>query len=435
MNFILSLPSKMMEKGFYLQLQVLMTCSLAFFILPVLLKIPAPFPVLQFIAGAAMISIYFCEKYFQFVPSIYRGTYYYLVLAFSISFMQFFLFFQSLFGMHYLLSTTLILLLLSLFFSYIEVIFLTVPSFFVALLISAPIPLSDDGFSQLTWELENYREHGFLLVAVSAFLLVVYQHLNSTVEKKLDRKEIVESRLLGFAIAHEVNAPIATLRMLLDSLQKIINNARNDDILELKGPDIAFVCDRLLPHMNSYLIEVSNLISTLLQSIRISKTKDNKISTGLSLSNTVIRSLRELYQEKPNIKFNIIEDFIYNSPSGLLKSIINNIIQNALVHGGRKDVEVIVEVRKNNVTIVNNGESIKSNVLSNLFSSMTPETSSPTTQHGIGLAFCRKMCDMLGITISCTSNKEGTSFFMDFPHVKGGSATNTKAIDKKSMTV
>ncbi|AWD33285.1 Putative sensor histidine kinase CqsS [Candidatus Fokinia solitaria] len=408
----------MAKNGFYLQLQVFATSAIAFLILPVFLKIQAPFPILQFVAGMAMLSIYFCERYLQFIPSVYRGIYYYIVLAFSISFVQFFLFFKSLLGMHYLLNTALVLLLLSLFFSYIEFALLTVPSFFIALFISMPIPFSDDGFSQLTWELENYREHGFLLVAVSSFLLVLYQYLTTLAEKVINKREMIESKVLGFAIAHEVKSPISTLKMLLSTLQTTINKARRGNTLALKGIDVEFVCDRVLPHMEAYLIEVSNIVSSLLQCIKISKTQENQISTRLSFVDTVIKSLRVLYHDKPNIKFEIIEDFQYSSPTGLLKSILNNIVQNALVHGGREDIEIIIEVQKYNVTVSNNGVSIKSSALTQLFSVMTRKVNSPTAQHGIGLAFCKKICNMLGITISCTSDKERTSFFLNFPHIE-----------------
>lgn len=222
---------------------------------------------------------------------------------------------------------------------------------------------------------------------------------NETLEKINDRLDSII-----YAITHDFRAPLLASIGLLQLPDELVQENLPDVLYTLKK------LDRTIIHLNEL-------------------TKNDKVELNLSVIdiNALIQEIYSNYQIifQTNIPLNltIIEDYPLVSDSFRIRTILNNLISNAIKYSQPENnsfIAIKIHVKLNELTIEisDNGEGIDEQNLRNIFK-LFYRASVKSQGNGIGLYVIKEMVRYLNGTITVNSKKGiGTTFTLTLPNQK-----------------
>ncbi len=269
----------------------------------------------------------------------------------------------------------------------------------------------------------KYDNLDFIISPFSSQELVLriqHQLLLSKAERTLLRqnaklKKTLEARdKLYSVIAHDLRAPIGTIKM--------INSSIACQKSKIKDPDIL----KLFEMVNDTTEEAFNLLENLLRWTRNQNGKTKLYATHFNLSKS-IRQVVSLFTTMANTKDIAIhnqattEHIIY-ADEDMIKTVLRNLLSNAVKFtypGGRIDIDVTESGDCTLVSIKDNGKGISKEIQKKLLKSDEYVTTYGTRNEkgsGLGLILCQEFIKMNKGRFWFESQEGiGTTFFFTLP--------------------
>lgn len=232
--------------------------------------------------------------------------------------------------------------------------------------------------------------------------------LSETINNLLDRIENAIKREKQFTsdASHELRTPLAVIK---GTMEVLIRKPREKQEYEEK---INF-CIREVDRLN-------NLVDQLLLLARFENQKQNirneQVYLNSLLLDTIARFSDKIKGKELHIKTNFNDDFYIKSDTYLVSIILSNILSNAIKYSN-KSGKIDIELKKDKETvycsITDNGIGIVAEDLEKIFNSFyrSDVSNHPEIKGtGLGLSIVKRLCDLLSIELSVTSEKsKGTS--------------------------
>jgi len=238
------------------------------------------------------------------------------------------------------------------------------------------------------------------------YYIILYTFITMSLSMK-NKERIQEKRMdfmkvFGSAIAHEVNAPLSSMKMMSDVLELIIDGAE----VKKKSKHYIMVVNEMdyemLTTIKTNLKNVSNdaiqIVEMLLAALRekyTDKTATGKMSV---IVEAAIELASHLNINGKRISLKIDNDFVIKGNVKLLKHVIYNLIKNSFKHGG-DNVSVLIEIKHDEVIVSDNGVGIPKDEINYLFNAFFTNGNG----NGIGLAFAKFVLDDINANINCES--------------------------------
>lgn len=220
-------------------------------------------------------------------------------------------------------------------------------------------------------------------------------------------------KVFGGAIAHEVNTPLASVRMISDSLEMIlqsvtVSNTGDKYLMELDELDYKMLVETVNPGLKKASNDAIQIVEMLLSALRSEYKDDKQMCSIVEIAEDAIYMTS--YIKDLNIKLDIKEDYKIECNKLLMKHVIHNLIKNSIKHGG-DGIEIKVIVDGSRVIVEDNGKGIDEEKVDKIFDAFFTSGNG----HGIGLAFCKFALDDINGKIHCESRKgEYTRFIIQF---------------------
>ena len=228
--------------------------------------------------------------------------------------------------------------------------------------------------------------------------------LSQTINNLLDRIETAIEREKQFTsdASHELRTPITVIK---GTLEVLIRKPRNPAEYEEK---INF-CVKEVNRLN-HLVDQLLLLARFENQTQTLKL-ENVYLNALFLD-TIARYSSSIQAKKINVLTEFSQDFYLKTDNYLFSIIINNLISNAVKYSNSND-DLTVKIINNGVKvecyIIDSGIGIPAEDLERIFN---PFYRSKSSDHpeikgtGLGLSIVKKLCSLLGITISITSQED-----------------------------
>ena len=228
--------------------------------------------------------------------------------------------------------------------------------------------------------------------------------LSQTINNLLDRIETAIEREKQFTsdASHELRTPLTVIKGILEVL---IRKPRNPAEYEEK---INF-CVKEVNRLN-HLVDQLLLLARFENQTQTLKL-ENVYLNALFLD-TIARYSSSIQAKKINVLTEFSQDFYLKTDNYLFSIIINNLISNAVKYSNSND-DLTVKIINNGVKvecyIIDSGIGIPAEDLERIFN---PFYRSKSSDHpeikgtGLGLSIVKKLCSLLGITISITSQED-----------------------------
>ncbi|WP_298304078.1 HAMP domain-containing sensor histidine kinase [Flavobacterium sp.] len=232
--------------------------------------------------------------------------------------------------------------------------------------------------------------------------------LSETINNLLDRIENAIKREKQFTsdASHELRTPLAVIK---GTMEVLIRKPREKQEYEEK---INF-CIREVDRLN-------NLVDQLLLLARFENQKQNirneQVYLNSLLLDTIARFSDKIKGKELHIKTNFNDDFYIKSDTYLVSIILSNILSNAIKYSN-KNGQIDIELKKDKESVYcnisDNGIGIVAEDLEKIFNSFyrSDVSNHPEIKGtGLGLSIVKRLCDLLSIELSVTSEKsKGTS--------------------------
>ena len=228
--------------------------------------------------------------------------------------------------------------------------------------------------------------------------------LSQTINNLLDRIETAIEREKQFTsdASHELRTPLTVIK---GTLEVLIRKPRNPAEYEEK---INF-CVKEVNRLN-HLVDQLLLLARFENQTQTLKL-ENVYLNALFLD-TIARYSSSIQAKKINVSTEFSQDFYLKTDNYLFSIIINNLISNAVKYSNSND-DLTVKIINNGVKvechIIDSGIGIPAEDLERIFN---PFYRSKSSDHpeikgtGLGLSIVKKLCSLLGITISITSQED-----------------------------
>lgn len=228
------------------------------------------------------------------------------------------------------------------------------------------------------------------------------------------RKTIESRDKLYSVIAHDLRAPISTIKMINSSLENQKNKIKDPGILKLFGM------------INETTEEAFNLLENLLRWSRNQNGKTKVYSTNFNVSNTV-RQVMSLFSTSASAKGITLNNDVegthdIHADEDMIKTVLRNLLSNAIkfTYAGGK-VDVSLSETKDSVTICvkDNGKGIPKKIQEHLLKSDEYITTYGTHNEkgsGLGLLLCNDFIRMNKGKFSFFSQEGvGSTFYFSVP--------------------
>lgn len=239
---------------------------------------------------------------------------------------------------------------------------------------------------------------------------------------QLHQEKLHGMKSLAGAIAHEMRTPLLTLDAMAHKLKKLLPNVING----FKQSSLFSESDKTVELLNALPISIKkttrgafNIINILLMNLR--EEKSNETIKICSMSDCIDEALEEYHlsnEEKKLIIWKKELDFNFKGSPILIKHIFFNLLKNALyyikaAHKGKIYIHTSSINNYNVLYFKDTGKGMDSYTLQHIFDSFYTRTSHGT---GIGLAFCKRVMEELGGSITCRSKENKyAEFILKFP--------------------
>ena len=228
--------------------------------------------------------------------------------------------------------------------------------------------------------------------------------LSQTINNLLDRIETAIEREKQFTsdASHELRTPLTVIK---GTLEVLIRKPRNPAEYEEK---INF-CVKEVNRLN-HLVDQLLLLARFENQTQTLKL-ENVYLNALFLD-TIARYSSSIQSKKINVSTEFSQDYYLKTDRYLFSIVINNLISNAVKYSNSND-DLTVKIINNGVKvecyIIDSGIGIPAEDLERIFN---PFYRSKSSDHpeikgtGLGLSIVKKLCSLLGITISITSQED-----------------------------
>tara|TARA_R110001583_G_scaffold157548_1_gene309497 strand:+ start:22055 stop:23515 length:1461 start_codon:yes stop_codon:yes gene_type:complete len=231
--------------------------------------------------------------------------------------------------------------------------------------------------------------------------------LSETLNNMLDRLDESFHRLENFSsdIAHELRTPISNLMM---QTQVVLSKPRNTD--------------EYLMALGSNVEEFERLARMISDMLFLANADNDQLllSSAPLILEQEINDLFEFYDalaEDRNIRLVLTGNAQVQGDKLMLRRAFNNLISNAIHHSFEgSEITINIQAHKQGavVEVINNGETIPTEVLTHLFNRFyradKARTSSSFERVGLGLAITQSIAKAHGGSISVTSSNQVTNF-------------------------
>ena len=232
-----------------------------------------------------------------------------------------------------------------------------------------------------------------------------------TLEKKLIQKSN-DLELFLYRSAHDLKAPFSTAHGLLNLIKE------ENSIKGVKN---------ILPLLETTLISAKTLSDDLLEASYIGAKNDKVeiIDFYNIMDNVLILLSKSLRFDEIKFNINIDNEFEFNSKPKLIRSLLQNLIQNAIKYSKplHKKHEPFIDIKVNTfpdgvfIAICDNGLGIKEDSIDKIFDLYYRANTSKIPGSGLGLYIVKNIIDDLRGKIKVISNiKTGTSFEINLPN-------------------
>ncbi len=250
----------------------------------------------------------------------------------------------------------------------------------------------------------------YIMSYIFVFLTVFVRKREKIQEKKLDFMKV-----FGSAIAHEVNAPLAAMKMMSDIMDSIFNSIKirkrgENYYLKLDSMDYEMLHNVIRPGLKQSSSDAIQITEMLLSALR---DKYTNIKSSVLMSKIVQDAIDMAAHLDPGgsmISFKKQKDFEITCNEQLIKHVVYNLIKNSFKHGG-ENVKIEIKTGYNYVSVSDDGVGIPPDKINKIFNAFFTEGNGS----GIGLAFANFVLDDINATISCESEvQKFTKFLIEF---------------------
>jgi len=241
--------------------------------------------------------------------------------------------------------------------------------------------------------------------------------LSDTINKLLDRIETAIEREKQFTsdASHELRTPLAVLK---GTLEVLIRKPREKQEYEEKISFCINEVDRL-----------NNLVDQLLLLARFENQTQNIKHERVYLNAVILDAIsmyaRDIDDKRLLVKQAFINDFYVTSDNYLVTIILTNILSNAIKYsnvGGEISISISERNGKTFCSISDRGIGIPKEDIDKIFMPFfrSMQSGDATVKGtGIGLSIVKRLCELLKIEITISSNATGTSADLIF-NMQGG---------------
>ncbi|SMG20892.1 PAS domain-containing sensor histidine kinase [Arenibacter troitsensis] len=215
-------------------------------------------------------------------------------------------------------------------------------------------------------------------------------------------------------IAHDLRSPFNNIMVLSQILKAQLSKSED--------PDTQVPIDLIHSTAKNTLVLLENLLDWAKSQSGQINFKNEKINIS-NVVNEILELSRSIAKTKDiSIQVHIQEDVEINSDKKILKTIIRNLMSNAIKYsrpGDKITISAVEEKDLVKIVISDSGVGMDDDTLENLFS-ITGNTPLPGTLNekgsGFGLVLCREFIEKLGGKIWVESEKEkGSDFIFTIP--------------------
>ncbi|ABO49803.1 PAS/PAC sensor hybrid histidine kinase [Desulforamulus reducens MI-1] len=240
---------------------------------------------------------------------------------------------------------------------------------------------------------------------INAKIEFVIAFVQDITEKKILEEEMVRFDRLNMVgemaagISHEVRNPMTTVRGFLQMLQG------KDD------------CSRYKDYFTLMIQELDRANSIITEFLSIGRNTPSNLEK--QNINFIVNSLKPLLQADAfgqgkyvQVETNKVPDLLLDSKE--IRQIILNLCRNgleAMTSGGRLIIRTYLENRKVVLTVQDEGEGIRSEVMEKLG---TPFFTTKANGTGLGLSICYSIAARHNAVISIDTSANGTTFYVKF---------------------
>lgn len=232
-------------------------------------------------------------------------------------------------------------------------------------------------------------------------------HLLDRVENAIDREKQFTSDA-----SHELRTPLAVIK---GTLEVLIRKPRNQQEYEERIQFCVSEVDRL-----------NHMVDQLLLLARFENQKQNIKKETIYLNALILDNLIRFSDKIDNKKIKVItsfnDDYYINSDNYLISIIFSNLISNAIKYSNN-ETDLTIKLFEDNNSILfslsDKGMGIAATDIDKIFTSFFRSdvvNHSEIKGTGLGLSIVKRLCDLLKIEITLTSEiNKGTTFILRFP--------------------
>lgn len=194
-------------------------------------------------------------------------------------------------------------------------------------------------------------------------------------------------------ISHDFKTPLTVIKSYIEAI---------DDGIE--------TTEKGLQIINNEVMKLESKVHSLLYLNKLNYIKDFKefrnSKTDVAL---VVRKAASDYKlQAPNVKWEISIDnsSVFTGTEDMWEAVIYNLLGNFIRYADKK---IKVTIKKNTITLYNDGPNIDPNILSDIF---TPYKKGINGQFGLGLSIVKKTIFYCGYEITVKNEKKGVSFMI-----------------------
>ncbi|TSK08147.1 MAG: response regulator [Geobacter sp.] len=241
--------------------------------------------------------------------------------------------------------------------------------------------------------------------------------LNDSLSARAQELEIANRDLEGFSytVSHDLRAPLTNI------------NGYCQVILEIYGEKLEPGCKEFIDIIFNETVNMNQLIRTLLEFSRVSRSELSKQPVNLSEMALLITATQQLAEPGRRFSFSIAPDLTAYGDPDLLKVVLQNLISNACKYSSQKD-EARIEFLKTEVdgaeafVVRDNGAGFKMESAGKLFSPFQRLHSDREFKgFGVGLATVQRIVQRHGGRVWAEGEVDkGASFFFTLPALEPG---------------
>lgn len=233
-----------------------------------------------------------------------------------------------------------------------------------------------------------------IIFAATLYYFLSYQLLKPLFKSEKEIKNLIKETL------HEINTPVATIKMNTKILQKKEEDSKNQDRLKR----IEQSCNNLLELYNQMEYGIKEQI-------------DNIVKEQFDINEIILKSINKFDDIKKDIVINYEKiTFIVEADKNGFEKVIDNLISNAIKYNKPKGT-IDIKLSNKKLKIVDTGVGIDTKNLFSVFDKYYQENNL-NSGIGLGLNIVKSYCDKYKIDLKIDSKKDmGSTFILDLKKI------------------